>query len=408
MARAPSPALDPAQDAAGLLRRVGFVILMVVVPSAALLARRAVVVLAPIALVLLILAAALDGKHRPFRPALARLVRTRAALAGLLVFAWCALSLAWTPYPGAAAERLANVLAAVLLTVAGYLALPDRMRSANLYLLAVGVGLAALVAVLLGLFGGASLRLGPDEDGALERGLTLLSILVWPALAWLRSRGRDLEALGTAVLVALALVLAPRLTPLIALALGAAAYALASVRIRTGVSVTAWTAAAILALGPLLPLVLRPLSGAVLGPLHPLSQSLGAWRRVVTAEPFRLVTGHGFETALRGRLIGLIPANTPASLPFELWYELGLVGAFGTVAALLYAIRGTGRDHPALIPGAMAAFATSFAFACLGVAMTVMWWFTGLAVAVLVFIAVERGQFRSTRPKATLFRTREA
>ena len=55
-----------------------------------------------------------------------------------------------------------------------------------------------------------------------------------------------------------------------------------------------------------------------------------------------------------------------------------------------------------LVPGAMAAFASAFLIACIGVGMTVMWWLTTLALAVLVFVAVERGQFRTRRPKASL------
>lgn len=332
-ARAPQPAADPARDAAALLRRLGFLMLFVAVPVVALVGRRAVVVLAPIALVLLVLAAALDGNHRPLRPVLSRLLNARMALAGALAVGWCALSIAWTPFPGPAAERLANVLAAVALTFAGYLALPDRMRSANLYLVPIGVGAAALAAVLLGLFGGASMRAGLEEDGAFERGLTLLALLVWPATAWLRSRGRDLESLGLAVLVAMALVLAPRATPLVAMAFGALAFAATAWRPRIGVAATAGIAGGILALAPLLPFLLQPLARWLAGPLDPLTRSLGVWRRVVASEPVRLVTGHGFETALRGRLVGLIPGNAPHSLPFELWYELGIVGALGTAAA---------------------------------------------------------------------------
>jgi hypothetical protein len=30
-----------------------------------------------------------------------------------------------------------------------------------------------------------------------------------------------------------------------------------------------------------------------------------------------------------------------------------------------------------------------------------MWWFTSIAALILIFVAVERGQFRTTRPKAT-------
>ena len=55
-------------------------------------------------------------------------------------------------------------------------------------------------------------------------------------------------------------------------------------------------------------------------------------------------------------------------------------------------------------PGALAAFAAAFAVACIGVGLTVMWWITTLSVVVLVFIAVERGQFRTRRPKASLLK----
>jgi hypothetical protein len=34
-----------------------------------------------------------------------------------------------------------------------------------------------------------------------------------------------------------------------------------------------------------------------------------------------------------------------------------------------------------------------------------MWWFTALVVVVLVFVAAERGQFRTKRPKAFLRRS---
>ena len=52
----------------------------------------------------------------------------------------------------------------------------------------------------------------------------------------------------------------------------------------------------------------------------------------------------------------------------------------------------------------IAAFATAYAFACLGIGTAQMWWFTALALVVLVFVSIERGQFRTTRPKARLLR----
>ena len=70
MARVPQVTADPAADAALLLRRLAFAILMLAIPVAALFARRALVILAPIAVVLLVLATAIDGSARPLAPAM--------------------------------------------------------------------------------------------------------------------------------------------------------------------------------------------------------------------------------------------------------------------------------------------------------------------------------------------------
>ena len=125
---------------------------------------------------------------------------------------------------------------------------------------------------------------------------------------------------------------------------------------------------------------------------------------MIVDEPVRLITGHGFETALRGRFVGLLDPGAPSTFLFEVWYELGVVGALAGAVALYRAARSAGRDHPLLVPGIVAAFATAFAFACLGIGTAQVWWFTALAVTILMFVAIERGQFRTTRPKAMLLR----
>lgn len=401
MARAPT-STDPALDAAALLRRIGFFTLFVIVPVAAQVSRRATVVLAPITIVLLIIASAIDRKNRPPGTSVKRLVRSPAFAAAMLMVFWSALSLAWTPFPGPATERLANLIATLGLTLAGYLALPDRMRSANLYLLPLGIGAAAIVAILIGLFGDAMMRDAGDADGALERGAILLAILCWPAVAWLRSRRRDTGALATALLVAGALLLAPGMTPLLALGVGALAFALTTYRQSLGVRVTALAVALLLALAPLLPFLLRPIVSLIVGSTAPSSISLKIWQKLVTSEPLRLITGHGFETALRGRFVNLLPMNAPTTMLFELWFELGIVGAFAAAFALYAAIRRTGRDTSLLVPGAIAAFATAFTIGCVGVGLTAIWWLTSLAIAILAFVAIEQGQFRASRPKASL------
>jgi hypothetical protein len=113
----------------------------------------------------------------------------------------------------------------------------------------------------------------------------------------------------------------------------------------------------------------------------------------------RLITGHGFETALRGRFVGLLPVNAPTTALFEFWYELGIVGALAAAFALYASVRRAGRDVAALVPGAMGCFAAAFTVACLSVGLTAIWWLTALAIAAVVFVSVERGQFRTTRPK---------
>ncbi len=48
----------------------------------------------------------------------------------------------------------------------------------------------------------------------------------------------------------------------------------------------------------------------------------------------------------------------------------------------------------------MAAFATAFTITCLGTSPAQMWWFTTLWIVALTFLAADRGQFRTKRPKA--------
>ena len=187
MARPPVSPIDPAADAAGLLRRLGFAILMLAMPLAALITRRGVVALAPIGVALLVIASVLDGepsaagdaerdrrvRRRHGIRAPVRLVRPVARLDAL------------SRARGGTARQLAATLGVVF---AGYLALPDRMRSANLYLLPVGVAVAAVAAIGLGLFGSGGGWAFKADGQSLARGLVVLVLFVWPSVAWLRSR----------------------------------------------------------------------------------------------------------------------------------------------------------------------------------------------------------------------------
>jgi len=393
--------VDPSADAAAILRRVGFAMLVFAIPMSALFTRRAVVVLAPLAVVLLVLAALLDGSARKPKERLVAIVTSPGGVAGAILLLWTGLSLIWTPFLPQASERLLNIVGMALMALAGYLTLPERMRSANLYILPVGVGLAALVGMILGLREGSNAA--PDDQN-LERGMIVLVLMLWPAVSWLHSRGRSLEALILAVTVAMSALLTADGLALQGLVVGAVFFALTAVSPALGSRLTALSMAGLLLLAPLLPFFLKPFAKSLLGAGAPALVSLDAWRRLILSEPLRLLTGHGLETALRGKIYGLVPPTVPSTFLFEIWYELGLVGAVAGAVLLYRAVIGAGGHRPTLGPGIMAAFATAYALACLGIGTAMVWWFTALVVVVLVFVAVERGQFHTTRPKAILRR----
>ncbi|MBM6579046.1 hypothetical protein ILT44_02530 [Microvirga sp. BT689] len=401
MVRSVSPTAHPSADAAAVLRRIGYAILFFAVPLAALFTRRALVVMAPLAVILLVLASVLDGSAKHAREKLLVLATSTGGMAGLVLLFWAALSLVWTPFLPEASERLFNITGMVLMGLGGYLAVPERMRAANLYLLPVGVGLAALISIPLAIQGGS--RFDP-EGLSLERGMLMLALLLWPALAWLHSRGRNLEAVGVALAVAVAALLTRGGLPLYGLVAGAVVFVLTASSPNLGPRLTGLLIAGLLLLAPLLPFLLKPLAAGLLGAKSSVTVSLEVWCQIILNDPLRLLTGHGLETALRGRLFGLVPANAPSTLLFEIWYELGLVGAVSASLLLYRAVVGIRSHRATVAPGIMAAFACAYTLGCLGIGTTQVWWFTALVVLVLIFVAIERGQFRTTRPKAVFRR----
>lgn len=399
MVRPVTQTANPSADAAAMLRRLGFAILFFAVPLAALFTRRALVVMAPLAVILLVLASVLDGSAKHAREKMLALATSTGGIAGLVLLFWAGLSLAWTPFLPEASERLFNIAGMILMGLGGYLAVPERMRAANLYLLPVGAGLAAVISIPLALQGGS--RFDP-EGLSLERGMLMLALLIWPALAWLHSRGRNLEAVALALAVAVAALLTREGLPLYGLAAGALVFVLTAASPKLGPRLVGLVMAGLLLFAPLLPFLLKPLAAGFFGARAPVTASLEVWRQIVLNEPLRLLTGHGLETVLRGRYFGLIPRNAPSTLLFEIWYELGVVGAVAASLLLYRSVVGIQSHRATVAPGIMAAFACAYTLGCLGIGTTQVWWFTALVVLVLIFVAIERGQFRTTRPKAIL------
>lgn len=387
--------VDPAANAAAMLLRLGFAIFALVIPSATLMSRWVIVVLVPIGAVLIILAALLRADPSRLSDRSFERIATEPGLAGLLLAIWAALSLAWTPLPGEALERFSKMLGLVALGFFAVVALPPRMRATNLHFVTTGVVLGAsliLVASVSDMLGRPVLRFPAATP---ERVTVLLTMLGWIGAAWMLIKNRSALALALIVLVVAAIALGPTraaLPPLIVslLALGLSWNAPE----RAGRLIGLAFGAAILLL-PVLPLVLSPTGLA----------GMDAWWRALGSDPLHIITGRGFDAANAARGIGLITAEMPVSLASDIWFDLGLFGAVLLAFVISEAFRLCGRFGYELAPAAIAALAAAVTFALIDRGATQTWWFNGLTVFAIVLTSVERGRYRTIRPRAMVKRS---
>jgi hypothetical protein len=402
MARPAQTSANPAVDAAALLRRFGFALLVLAAPLLAAGSRRGLVIVAPIGVALMVLATVVESEGR--EPLVGFWRALRSITGGIAVFLafWAGLSLLWTPFPSEAADRLLNLVGIGLVGLLAVTALPERMRASNLYLLPIGTGVAALAIVAVG----ARILLGkspaPDLDQAqIERGVLTVAVLLPAAVTWLLSKDRLVSGFLLVAVVTASFVVADGRAALVALALGAVVFGIATVSPRAGRALTYLALPGLVLAAPFVPFILRPLAKLVRGPSDPSVETIRTWARMITDEPLRLMTGRGLDTALRAKLAGLVPQSAPSGLLFDLWFELGFLGAIALALLLARAIGATSRLHAGVAPGALMTLVVAFTLAVAGKGAAQAWWLMGLALAPLVVVAVERGQYRTTRPRST-------
>jgi len=386
---------EPAEEASRLLLRIGVFLLFVIALIAPILARQTVYVLLPIGAALLLAAATLTPEEGPARSMRAILL-SPPFLAALLLAAWTALSLLWTPFDGPA-ERFAKIAATLALVALATGFLPLRTKTSNLNLLPIGVAAAtiALAAVTLLL----KPRYTVDDIldvGPLGRAGLGLALLVWPAMGALAVRGRWYSAAALAVATALACYLSRAPNAMPALATGAAVFAAAFGRARLMSVVLAVLMAAIVLLAPL----------AAYATQHVWPESppgffrhLALWGQMIEADGWRTLIGHGFGSATWGVLGGYLTPATPRSLIFKIWFDLGVLGA---AAAALVAARISlfvGESRPALAPFLLGGLGAGFAICLFGPAAEQLWWLTLAGLDAIAFALVMRGQFRKRRPR---------
>jgi len=391
---------DPAIDASRLLARLGYVVLAVGAPCSEALSSRAIFLFFPIGVVLLLAAALLD----PAPGLIARLRWVGASPLAWVVLGllgWAALSLAWTPFPGDGIQhwlKLAGTFLAALLAIASA---REHTRAADLYMFPIGVLLAMVAVLLLAIARRAHLALElPDWE---HSGVALVALL-FPAMGCLAARGRNGLA-RMLMIMALAFTFAigaPSTTAALLVGFTALSFAISDAE-RT-VFDLGIAAAAVIVLAPLLPALAPALAhwfaDAELANLPEPFPPLAVAAEVVWRDPTRLLTGRGLDAAIKGMEAGLLPPRIPRTILFEIWYELGIIGALLSGAAAWFGFQALGRAGEKVAPYLIAAFAADLAIGCLAQDFAQMWWVNVLAVSAISGAAAVRSQYRTQRPIA--------
>jgi len=391
----PRPYDDPAQQAAGLLIRLGIAVLAIGVPSGSLMSRRLIFTVMPVGAALIVLGVLLDPKR-------AHMERLRTAIVSPLclmtffLMAWGLLSLLWTPFTAIAAERYFKTGGTVLFAMLTAAALPSHSKTSNLYLLPIGLGVGALTTLIIAILA-PPLVVQDIETSTLDRVCLTMGMLLWPALAALAVRDRWMSTGLLAVAVAVAIIAVWMPAALGALAAGAIVFSLSnSSQMKIG-RVFGLAFAVLILLAPALPLALAPLMRSSTSSFAVAMQTAEV---LFTTEGLRLIAGHGYDTVARGFMMGYLPSTMPRSVIFEVWYELGLIGA-ASLAALIYLAFSSATRLPKPLTGFMqGALVCGCTIGLSGLVTAQIWWITILSVVGILFALVAKGQYRTERPSA--------
>jgi len=391
---------DAAADAAQLLSRIGYAALALATPSAATLSSRAMFVLFPVGVALLLVAATLDPVAG-VGPRLRALVGSPVVWAATALFAWAALSLLWTPFPSPGAQRLLKIAMTALAAAAVVVTGRDHLRATDLYLFPIGVLLLMGTIFLLWLAEQQGLQ---ADGGRVDAGGVAMVMLLFPAMGGLAARGRNGYA-RTLMLLGLVYAFAIGAGSITAALLAGFAALSFAVSDQERTMRDLGRAAAALILGAPILLAISPELGrlvfhAKLGSLGPPYPAIAAAASLVLHDVPRLITGHGVDTVVRGVDAGLLPTMTPRVALFEIWYELGVIGALTAAASVWFGFRAIGRAAPRLAPYVAATVAADLTLGFLSEGFAQMTWITLLAIGGIALCAAARSQYRTTRPSA--------
>jgi hypothetical protein len=390
------PFEDPAAVAAKLLNRLGLAILVIASPCIGVFSAQALYALMPIGAMLILIAAVLRGDARPVRFLQAFISPIGALVLGLIC--WALLSLIWTLTPEPAGERFLKTVGAGLLATLAASFLPEKTKTSNLNL--IPIGLFVTLFAMLGLI----VTRGPDGTGdpetpLLQRSIITMVLLIWPALGVLSLRERWLTAGGLATLVALTAIASWARIPLLAVAIGSLTFTFAMSRPILAGGCASIVFALLFAAAPALVFLARGFV-RLTGWGQDLAQPLVIWADLMSSDGLRVITGHGVVMAARGVVMGYLPADVSTSLMFELWYDLGLVGAWTFAALTWLAFRAAAQTPPSVAPALLAGLVSGLTIAVFGLATEQIWWVTLVGVDAIAFASLVKGAQRSKRLRA--------
>lgn len=402
MLNKPRAIKDPAAGAASLILRIGVLVLAVGTPCGAVISRRSLFILMPIGAVLIVVGALLSpGGTERLQRHLRGVVGSPILLLGIFILLWAGLSLLWTPYVDPALERYFKTVGTIAVVALALAALPDHMRASNSNLIAIGTAAASLAIICIAIMAPQIIQAMDPDGSTLQRATIGVVVLLWPALAALILRERIASAAVVTLVTAVAVALSWMPLAMAALVVGMLTYAIAfSAPVITS-RILGGLVAGLILLAPAIPLLLTPLLPHRIDPTG-LAALIADWGTVVRGEGLRLVTGHGFDAAIRALVAGILPPRTPRGLLFDLWYELGVNGAVAAAMLAWLCFGAAGRLGPVLAPFMLAALGSVMTIAMSGLAGAQLWWVTVLSTAVLSCGIVLRGQFRTSRVRLEL------
>ncbi len=392
--------------------RIGAAVLALAALLFAPLAVLAPKALAPLALIAGL--AALPGYAAGDR----RLPRTLrwAFLTMLAMLAWAGIAGVWAAVPdlvGSRLPKLVFITAVGLLLVVGTLALERGQRDRIGAALCFGIALA-LAVMAIDAYGNGALRKAIRDDpayygmAALNRGATVIALVIWPALAWLWQRARDsgrgiLRGAAALLVVGLigVLLLLESNSAGVAFAVGTAVF----VAVTVARGLVTRGLALVVALGtmaaPLLPITLLSPNVAYEWASQVSSTAVHRiyiWRFVSDRILERRFTGWGldasrsipgadtyitqFDLALPFQTYGRMQALPlhPHNAPLQIWLELGLPGA--VLFALLCGglLLGVARGLPDRLAAAAAAagILVAVALSSFSYGIWQTWWLAAL------------------------------